>query len=254
MPKAQMAPSKNNKNEKRHERTSPAKHEKNERKTERHSKNEKGATREQEEQTQRHSKRDRKQEKAQKQEKTQKQEEQTEAAPTQEEVSVQEQSVRDQLNTEYQSVKQAGKDLLDQFNKFRKLVETYHRATATATGALERDNKKLRGKRRNRSNSKAIQRPFPMSNSLCEFLGMEHGSELPRTEVTKKLCAYASEHCTRSKTNKGYFSPDAKMAKLLGTKKGETVHYIMGLQSRIKAQRLFLPVEKKTSQSTEESK
>ena len=44
-----------------------------------------------------------------------------------------------------------------------------------------------------------------------------------------------------------------KMAKLLGLKKGETIDHIIGLQKRIKAQRLFLPTHNQadTTDATE---
>lgn len=256
MAKAQVAPTKDNKSKNNKSHAS-----KNEKRTERSVKQDKQVERpqhlaKQEKQVETSSKRDRKNRK----EKTQTEEAPspaltqttTETTPT-ETTTQEQQSVRDQLADEYKSVRQAGKDLLEQVNKFRKLVDTYYKSSSNMTGRLERDNKKLHGKRRNRTNSKAIQRPFPMSDSLCEFLGMDHGSELPRTEVTKLLCAYANEHCTRSKTDRKYFHPDAKMAKLLGLKKGETIDHIIGLQKRIKAQRLFLPVQKQieTTESTE---
>lgn len=245
MAKAQVAPTKDNKNNKSHTAKNdkysehPVKQNKQDRKNQK------------EQQVETSSKRERKNRK----EKTLT-EETTTSTPVQSETTTtnettqEQQSVRDQLADEYKSVRQAGKDLLDQVNKFRKLVDTYYKSSSNMTGRLERDNKKLHGKRRNRTNSKAIQRPFPMSDSLCEFLGMDHGSELPRTEVTKLLCAYANEHCTRSKTDRKYFHPDTKMAKLLGLKKGETIDHIIGLQKRIKAQRLFLPVQKQ-SETTE---
>ena len=59
-------------------------------------------------------------------------------------------------------------------------------------------------------------KPTTITNTLCDFLGVEHGTKMARTEVTKKVTAYIKEANLQVQTNKRQFVPDKKLGSILG--------------------------------------
>jgi chromatin remodeling complex protein RSC6 len=58
--------------------------------------------------------------------------------------------------------------------------------------------------------------PVPISDELCDFLDIQHGSQAPRTEVTKFLIDYISDHNLTNPEKKTLVIPDDKLSRLLG--------------------------------------
>lgn len=58
--------------------------------------------------------------------------------------------------------------------------------------------------------------PVPVSNELCNFMGIEEGSHIPRTVVTKKLMTYISENKLQNPEKKSIIIPNEALFKLLG--------------------------------------
>jgi len=56
----------------------------------------------------------------------------------------------------------------------------------------------------------------PISDDLCDFLDIPHGSQVSRTEVTKYLIAYISDHNLSNPEKKTLVVPDQRLSKLLG--------------------------------------
>jgi chromatin remodeling complex protein RSC6 len=56
----------------------------------------------------------------------------------------------------------------------------------------------------------------PISDDLCDFLDIPHGSQVSRTEVTKYLIAYISDHNLSNPEKKTLVVPDERLSKLLG--------------------------------------
>ena len=67
-----------------------------------------------------------------------------------------------------------------------------------------------------------FERPTPISNDLCHFLGKSNGSLMSRSEVTKAVNNYVKEHNLK---NKHDIKPDAALKKLLGVPEGEQLTY-----------------------------
>ena len=55
----------------------------------------------------------------------------------------------------------------------------------------------------------------PFYDELCEFMGMEKGTELARTEVTKHLHEYIKKNSLQVETNKTLIVPDSNLKNLL---------------------------------------
>ena len=51
---------------------------------------------------------------------------------------------------------------------------------------------------------------------MCSFLGLSKGTELSRTDVTKKVTAYIKEKQLQVPTNRRSFVPDKALGSILG--------------------------------------
>lgn len=68
-------------------------------------------------------------------------------------------------------------------------------------------------------------KPALISNELCSFLGVESGTEMARTEVTKHLTTYIKEHNLQDQENKRKILPDSALQKLLNVTPSDEVTY-----------------------------
>jgi chromatin remodeling complex protein RSC6 len=91
----------------------------------------------------------------------------------------------------------------NEFHKFKKI----------ATSFIEFSKKKLEKKPRKPS---GFALPVPISNELCDFLGISNGSCISRTETTKFLIKYISDKHLTHPENKTLIAPDEKLIQLLG--------------------------------------
>jgi chromatin remodeling complex protein RSC6 len=58
--------------------------------------------------------------------------------------------------------------------------------------------------------------PVSISDDLCEFMELEKGSKVARTQVTQYLSTYIKDNNLINPENKKIIIPDAKLTKLLG--------------------------------------
>ena len=58
--------------------------------------------------------------------------------------------------------------------------------------------------------------PSKISTQMCDFLQLEHGTELSRTDITKKLTTYIREKNLQVPTNRRSFIPDNALGGILG--------------------------------------
>jgi len=55
-----------------------------------------------------------------------------------------------------------------------------------------------------------------ISTKLCDFLGVDHGTQLSRTDVTRKVTAYIRTKNLQVPENRRSFIPDSKLESILG--------------------------------------
>ena len=67
--------------------------------------------------------------------------------------------------------------------------------------------------------------PTKISNELCTFMGLQNGTEVARTEVTKYLSKYIKDHSLQDSKNRRVILPDKKLGKLLNVGKTDSVTY-----------------------------
>lgn len=68
-------------------------------------------------------------------------------------------------------------------------------------------------------------KPMPISDELASFLGEKTGTELARTQVTKRIVAYIREHKLNDPQNGRRILADTKLRKLLKLGKNDELTY-----------------------------
>ncbi len=68
--------------------------------------------------------------------------------------------------------------------------------------------------------------PVPISDELCDFLGVEHGTQMSRIDVIKEVNTYIKTHDLTNREEKGCIILDEKLQKLLSPPEGETVKFL----------------------------
>ena len=105
--------------------------------------------------------------------------------------------------------------------------------------ALKDAEKKSRGKKGNVDPNKpkrapsGFAKPAPISEELCKFLGVDKGTELARTDVTKQVTKYIKDHSLQNPSNKRHILPNDTLKTLLKVGEGQEVTYF-NLQTYMK--------------------
>jgi chromatin remodeling complex protein RSC6 len=87
---------------------------------------------------------------------------------------------------------------------------------------------KVQKKRENaRKSPSGFAKPNKISDELCDFIGVPHGTEKSRTEVTRFINAYVKEHNLNNPKNRRVIIPDAKLKSILNVKDGEEVTFFI---------------------------
>lgn len=111
------------------------------------------------------------------------------------------------LNKEIQVVlKQVAKD----YEKVKKIVD------------------KMQMKReKSRKSPSGFAKPNKISDELCDFIGVPHGTEKSRTDITRYINNYVKEHNLNKPTNRRIILPDEKLKKILNVKDDEEVTFFI---------------------------
>jgi chromatin remodeling complex protein RSC6 len=113
----------------------------------------------------------------------------------------------------------------------------------TAIKTLQKDYSKLSkssGKKKANGNKNGAKRspsgfakPTGLSNELCDFLSLPHGSQKARTDVTRMLNEYIKKHNLQDTKDKRTIIPDLSLKKLMKITDKDTLTYF-NLQTYIK--------------------
>lgn len=94
------------------------------------------------------------------------------------------------------------------------------RSVAKQVRKLKTDSARVSSKRvrrqTNRSTNSGFMKPVPISKEMQKFTGIE-SKLVSRVEVTKAICTYVKDNNLQLQTDRRQFTPDEKLAKLLGT-------------------------------------
>jgi len=121
-------------------------------------------------------------------------------------------------------------DLLGQLATLRNQVTAVTTQVRVLAKRSERELKqalKSSKKKRKAGNKEpsGFTKPAKISSELAAFLGKAEGTEMARTEVTKELQKYILSHKLQDPANRRNINPDAKLRKLLGMKKSDSLTY-----------------------------
>lgn len=108
------------------------------------------------------------------------------------------------------------KVLQKSYDRMKKVVEKQEKKKANA-----------------RTTPSGFAKPTKISDELCAFLGVPKGTEMSRTDVTRKINLYVKEHNLYDPKNRRIINPDAAMKKILTLKPGEDLSFFT-LQRAIK--------------------
>ena len=143
-------------------------------------------------------------------------------------------------------------DLLGQLATLRNQVTAVTTQVRVLAKRSERELKQAlkASKKKRKSGNKepsGFTKPAKISSELAAFLGKDEGTEMARTEVTKELQKYILSHKLQDPANRRNINPDAKLRKLLGMKKSDSLTYF-NLQKWMKPH-FKSSVSSKTTQS-----
>ena len=124
------------------------------------------------------------------------------------------------------------KDILTRLQQFRTLSQTLMADVKKLQKNVNRQVRESTRKNKKRKNADGSKRPPSgfakptlISDSLCQFLGVESGTMMARTEVTKHLTKYIKAHELQDEANKRIINCDSALAGLLNVKPSDEVTY-----------------------------
>lgn len=124
------------------------------------------------------------------------------------------------------------KDILTRLQQFRTLSQTLMADVKKLQKNVNRQVRESTRKNKKRKNADGSKRPPSgfakptlISDSLCQFLGVESGTMMARTEVTKHLTKYIKAHELQDEQNKRIINCDSALAGLLNVKPSDEVTY-----------------------------
>jgi chromatin remodeling complex protein RSC6 len=102
------------------------------------------------------------------------------------------------------------KVLTKEYERMKKLVDKTERKRANA-----------------RTQPSGFAKPTKISDEMCDFLGVPRGTEMSRTDVTRKINAYVKQHNLNKPDNKRIILPDPKLKKILGAGDEEVSFFVL---------------------------
>jgi chromatin remodeling complex protein RSC6 len=109
-------------------------------------------------------------------------------------------------------------DVLDNLVQIKKNITVIQNQIKGVEAKVRREQKKQQQKKQKQQRKKTTSgfaKPTKISDELCQFMGMEKGTELARTEVTKYLHEYIKKNALQVQTNKTLIVPDVNLKNLL---------------------------------------
>ena len=105
--------------------------------------------------------------------------------------------------------------VLENLSQLRKNITIIQNQIKGLETRVKREQDKHTKNRNKKKNQSGFAKPTKISDELCEFMGMEKGTELARTEVTKHLHEYIKKNSLQVESNKTLIVPDSNLKSLL---------------------------------------
>jgi len=109
-----------------------------------------------------------------------------------------------------------------------KEIQSALKLVAKSYDKLSKVVEKIQKKRDNASKSPSgFAKPNKISNELCDFIGVPHGTEKSRTDITRYINSYVKVHNLNKPTNRRIILPDDKLRTILNVKDDEEVTFFI---------------------------
>jgi len=122
-------------------------------------------------------------------------------------------------------------NIVDKITSLSSLVKEIQNAIKPVIKEHERQKKiieKIHKKRENAKKSPSgFAKPNKISDELCDFIGVPHGSEKSRTDITRHINSYVKENNLNKPTNRRVIVPDEKLKTILKINDGEEVTFFI---------------------------
>ena len=122
-------------------------------------------------------------------------------------------------------------NIIDKVNSLAgviKDIQTHLKSLSKEYDKQQKIIEKAQKKRQNAKNSPSgFAKPNKISDELCDFIGVPHGTEKSRTDITRLINAYVKEHNLNKPENKRFILPDTKLKKILNVGDSEEINYFI---------------------------
>ena len=138
-------------------------------------------------------------------------------------------SVGNNVLTPEENVNAEFENLLKQIANLKSNITTIQTSVKTLEKTVKRNmkttSKLTKTKQNNQKKPSGFAKPSKISDELCIFLELPKGSEIARTEVTKKIINYVTENELQCQENRKQIKCDEKLGKLLNIKDEEVTYF-----------------------------
>tara|TARA_B000000475_G_scaffold272195_1_gene272452 strand:- start:1426 stop:2031 length:606 start_codon:yes stop_codon:yes gene_type:complete len=109
-----------------------------------------------------------------------------------------------------------------EFKRIKSLIKLVQKENDKKEKILKKERDR---KEKARLSPSGFAKPTDISTEMCDFLQIQHGTQMSRTEVTKKINTYVSNNNLKDPVNGRIIRPDAVLKKLLRVKDGDEVTF-----------------------------
>jgi chromatin remodeling complex protein RSC6 len=107
-------------------------------------------------------------------------------------------------------------DILENLGQLKKNITVIQNQIKNLEGRVKKDQEKQKKTKQQRKKpNSGFAKPTKISDQLCEFMGIDSGTELARTEVTKYIHEYIKKNSLQVESNKTLIIPDSNLKNLL---------------------------------------
>jgi upstream activation factor subunit UAF30 len=114
------------------------------------------------------------------------------------------------MSTQLKTIQTSLKQLVKEFDKQKKIIDKVQKKREKA-----------------KKSPSGFAKPCKISDELCDFIGISHGTEQSRTDITRYINSYVKQHNLNNPENRREFFPDKKLKSILNVKDGEKVTYFV---------------------------
>lgn len=100
-------------------------------------------------------------------------------------------------------------------SNLKKVMKAHQKRCKELKKNASKSRKKVKDPNKPKRSPSGFAKPTAITNTLCDFLGVKHGTMVARTEVTKKVTAYIKTANLQVPENKRRFIPDDKLGSIL---------------------------------------